>query len=457
MAISLTRKTLLSLGAAAVVVLLHLAVVISVAKQPLNLSASPEQRSVIWKYHHDTVHRSGPGSDFFAIVHAAIQQARDESPYDTFEDPQVTPHFNPFRYLPIVAQTLGRAATWFSGRTSYVIWCVLLELLLAGTLIVIWRVEAQVRWKLGLSTVLLLSSPYFLELHMGQFTFASCALLAMGLALLDRTKKSYSIGGTAAFVGAVLLKMFPLAAGAALILRRKGLIAATVAGGLVAASALPYFIANPAEWQAFAAVNLGETGVKDFNGGNYGFLYMVYLASGSIGGEAAEAALLSFARSWQLLVLGISVVLVLWKKPTILTGGVTLTLAHMISYKHVWEHHASGALVLAVFLLLRLKDDRAWIGRWIALASLIALALPTPFVFIDALDPTVNNPALLWGPFWRFALASSKGLPMFALWVLGAVHCYREGRANRIVAVAADNATVDADWPKLALAGHRAA
>jgi hypothetical protein len=425
-----TRRTQILIGAAAAAVIVHLVIVISVIKQPLRVNAFPEQRSLIWKYHHDTIHRAGPGSDFFAVYHAAIKQGRGESPYDNKENPRVTPEFYPFRYLPIVGQTLGRAATMFEGRTAYVIWCVLLELLLAGTLFVLWKIEASERWKLGLSAALLFSSPYFLELHIGQFTFATCALLAIGLALLDRSEKSFSPGGTAAFAAAVLLKIFPAAAGAALIRRRKGFWACAVAGGLVVLTAVPYFLSYPDEWKAFAKVNFGDTGTEGFHGGNYGFLYMVFLAMKGIGGPGAVKGFLIFARNWQLIVLGITAILVLWKKPTILTGGLTLACAHMISYKHVWEHHASGALVLGVFLLVRLNQDRAWIGRWIALGCVIALALPTPFVLVDTLDPNIYDPTPMWSPFWRFALAASKGLPVFALWVLGAIQCYREGKPN---------------------------
>ena len=417
----MTRKQFL-LGVMALAVLIHLGIVISVAKQPLHVNAFPEQRSLIWSFHHDTIHRAGPGSDFFAIFHAAVKQARGESPYDNHEVPHVTPEFYPFRYLPIVAQTLGRAATMFDGRTAYVIWCVLLEILLAGTLFVLWKILPDWRWRIGLSTALLLSSPYFLEVHIGQFTFATCALLAIGLALLDRTEKGYSIGGTAAFAGAVLLKVFPAAAGAALIRRKKGLYAVLVAGGLVLLTALPYFLAYPDEWKAFAKVNFGDTGTEGFHGGNYGFLYMVFLAMGPRGAHG----FLVFAKYWQLIVLGISAAWILWRKPTILTGGLTLACAHMISYKHVWEHHASGAVVLGVFLLVRLHEDRAWIGRWIALGCVILLALPTPFRLIDSLDPNVYDPTPSWSPFWRFVLPACKGLPVFVLWVLGMIQSYRE-------------------------------
>ena len=116
----MTKKHVL-IGACALAVLLHLVIVFSVINQPLRINAFPDQRSLIWKYHHDTIHRAGPGSDFFAVYHAAIKLSRGESPYDNKENPKVTPEFYPFRYLPIVGQTLGRAATLFGGHTAWVI------------------------------------------------------------------------------------------------------------------------------------------------------------------------------------------------------------------------------------------------------------------------------------------------------------------------------------------------
>ncbi len=98
----------------------------------------------------------------------------------------------------------------------------------------------------------------------------------------------------------------------------------------------------------------------------------------------------------------------------------------MISYKHVWEHHASGAVVLGVFMLVSLRKHGVKpVFQWIVLGCVIALALPTPFVLVDNLDPNIYDPTWMWTPFWRFALAASKGLPVFVLWLVGAIHCYR--------------------------------
>jgi len=417
----------IALATLAIVVAVHLAIVISIARQPLRVSsAPPTERSVIWPLHHDTVHRAGPGGDFFAIYHAGIKSSRGESMYDNKENPRVTPEFFPFRYLPIVAQTVGRAVITVPPQTAHRAWIVVLELLLIACAWLLWRELGTDEWRVGVIAPLLLSSPYFLELHMGQFTFATSALLAIGLLCLDRATKKSLAGGTAAFAAAVLLKVFPLAAGAALLRYRRGFLAGAIAAGLVVAVSLPYFLGHEADWRSFAKTNFGDTKTEGFHGGNYGFLYVLFLYAKDTGGHPAVLHFLKFAAVWQIAVLGVTAALVLWRKPTMLTGGLVLAFAHMNSYKHVWEHHASGALVLAAFLLIRMNQDRLWWGRWVVLACLVIIALPTPFLFVDAIDPRVYDPTNSWSKLGRYLLPMSKAIPMLVLWVIGCVQCFRE-------------------------------
>jgi hypothetical protein len=180
----------------------HLGIVVSIVRQPARVRAVPDRRSVIFPLHHDTVHRAGPGSDFFAVYHAGIKMQRGESPYDGKESPRVTPDYFPFRYLPVVAQTLGRAAILLDPWTAYRVWAVVLELLLVACLLAIWRAFEMQSWRVAACGALLVSSPYFLEVHIGQFTFATSALLALALfALDDRTKRLAPAGAGEAAAG----------------------------------------------------------------------------------------------------------------------------------------------------------------------------------------------------------------------------------------------------------------
>lgn len=417
----------IALTTLALVVAVHIAIVISIAMQPLRVSSAPRaERSAIWPLHHDTVHRAGPGGDFFAVYHAGIKSSRGESPYDNKENPRITPEFFPFRYLPVVAQTVGAAVIMVPPQTAHRAWIIVLELLLLVAAFVVWRELRSDEWRVAVIAPLLLASPYFLELHMGQFTFATSMLLAIGLLFLDRGSKKSLAGGSLAFAAAVLLKVFPLVAGAALLRYRRGFVAGAIAGLLVVGVSLPYFLGHEADWQSFAKTNFGNTKTEGFHGGNYGFLYVLFLYAKDTGGHPAVLNFLELARIWQFAILGFTAALVLWRKPTMLTGGLVLAFAHMNSYKHVWEHHASGAIVLAAFLLIRMNQDRTWFGRWIVLACLVIMALPTPFFFVDAIDPTVYDPTNSWSKLGRYLLPMSKAIPMLVCWMIGCVQVFRE-------------------------------
>jgi len=275
-------------------------------------------------------------------------------------------------------------------------------------------------------TTLLVSSPYFLELHMGQFTFVTVALLILALGLLEQTTTAACAGGVLAFIAAALLKIFPLVSLAAMLRHRRGLLAAASAAVLLLATSLPTFVAHPELWSSFTLSNFGDTGLEGFHGGNYGLVYVMFLVARALGGPTGVQGFLHFATLWQVFLIGGIAIFVVWSKPTLLTGGLALTLGHMLSYRHVWEHHASGAVLIAVFLLARLHRERGWSGRWIALACLVVLALPTPFVLVDALNVRVYDPTPMWSATARFVLPLCKAIPELILCVLALIQCKRE-------------------------------
>lgn len=422
----MTPRTHRRLAAAtiAAVALVHLALVLSIARQPFDVNRQPPaERAVIWPLHFDTVHRVGPGSDFFATYHAGVKLTRGESPYDNKEQPKVTPPFYPFRYLPAVAMSLGRAAAAIPPRAAYLAWIIALELLLAATVALVWRAAPSLRWKLAYASALLLSSPYLLELHMGQFTFATLALLSLGAWQLDRGR---AVSGSVAYALAALLKVVPLAALPALVRHRHGRIAAVAAVAAVVLTNAPYFLAHSADWTAFSQRNFGPVTPDGFHGGNYGLLYVLWKLSR----ELALGGFATFATLWQLGVLGVTALLVFWRRPTMLTGALALMFAHMITYKHVWEHHASGAVVCAVFLLLR-ANETAWRGRWLIAACVAALVLPTPFVLIDPLVAGQWDPLPSWSPAARYLLPMCKAIPALILWLASLVLVTRSDHAPR--------------------------
>ena len=145
----------------------------------------PGQRSLVWGLYHNSIHRIGPGADFFAVYHAGVASKQGLNPYAQDERPRLTPYFYSYRYLPVVGSTLGRLFTTFSPLTAYRLWILVCEAILGLLMWAFWRRFASLPrsklWGVVTSSILLLSTPYFLELHMGQFTFVMGALCALAM------------------------------------------------------------------------------------------------------------------------------------------------------------------------------------------------------------------------------------------------------------------------------------
>lgn len=418
----------------------HLALVVDVARQPLATEAGPDtHRALIWPLHNDTIHRIGPGADFFAVYHAGQALEAGLDPYQQAELVRRTPYWFPFRYLPTVGHTLGRAAIAFAPRTAYLLWLALTELVLWGLVVVIAR-RAAAAWQrnVGLGA-LLLSSPYLLELHMGQFTFVTVAAVTLAL-LLERAPPGGlqgrprwwpRLGAALAYAGAVLLKLFPVVTAPALLRQRRYWPMLTLALTALGVALLHDFAGQPQQARTFWEVNFSQP-VGGMDGGNVGLVYAGYLALQRLC-PAWHAAHWSAALGlWRLLVLGASALVVLLaRKHDVRVGVALLLLAHFVSYAHVWEHHVSGIIVLGVLLLLASpRADAASAGtsgpgprrRWGTLAvaaALVLLALPTPFTYFDAeRHPLVVDPSASWSLAARYAVVLSKALPTVVLFVV---------------------------------------
>ncbi|MBK6848381.1 MAG: DUF2029 domain-containing protein [Proteobacteria bacterium] len=343
----------------------HLALVVDVARQPLATEAGPDtHRALIWPLHNDTIHRIGPGADFFAVYHAGQALEAGLDPYQQAELVRRTPYWFPFRYLPTVGHTLGRAAIAFAPRTAYLLWLALTELLLWGLVVVIARRAART-WRRDVALgALLLSSPYLLELHMGQFTFVTVAAVALALLLEGPTRPasptngpprqrwSPRLGAALAYAGAVLLKLFPVVAAPALLRQRRYWPMLTLALAALGIALLHDFAGHPQQARTFWELNFSQP-VGGMDGGNVGLVYAGYLALQRLWPEWQATHWSTVLGLWRLLVLGASALVVLLaRKHDVRVGVALLLLAHFVSYAHVWEHHVSGILVLGVLLLL---------------------------------------------------------------------------------------------------------
>ncbi len=415
---------------------IHFYVVYTIAGQPLNVNGQqPSTRSAIWVLHNDTVHRIGPAADFFAVYHAGHALQQGLSPYENVESPRRTPYFYPFRYLPLVGYTIGYFSIQFEPRAAYQQWLVVLELCLLA-IIVLFATRTNDRRIAAVTTcVLLLSTPYFLELHMGQFTFLTLSLLVMGVLLLERPPPVFrglwaSVISTVGVTAAVLLKVLPLVTTPAFLRIRRYWPGIGLAALAVLAVSLPHFMRHAGEWQAFRSANFSDP-VGGMDAGNYGLVYLIYRIGDELQLQGMMSRWQDFASTWYMLVVGVTAVVVMLSRCTSLGMGVAaLVMAHFVGYSQVWEHHMSGVVVVGCLMLHAMRQDETYSGRLevVVIGALIVLALPTPFVWLDtAKDIRVWDPSTEWPAWSRYALIMSKAVPATILYGVAMTWLFRSG------------------------------
>lgn len=398
----------------------HLAGVTAVLRQPLDVGqARPEERPWTWALFNDSVHRAGPAADFFALYHAGVNVRQGAGVFRNDEEPRVTPYYFPYRYLPAVGQVLGTALAQLAPRTAWWVWVGVLEILLAGLLWRVRRSQALADVRVAAAVALLAGTPYLLEVHMGQFTFAAFALLAIAVMVAwepgGRRESPGRWPAVASALGAAaLLKLVPLVVLPLFLRRRRTALAGAVAAVLVLGSALVWFLAHPQDWQTFRNANFRPPGGLD--SGNFGLVGMIHTLAGP------QAVVVAF---WlRPVVLGLVAAAVLAaRRPLPAVCTCLLVLAHFLTYVHVWEHHMTGVMVVGVMLLLEVGTDpqgrRDRIHLALAAAALALLALPTAFALLDGVrNPAVWDPSREWSLGWRLLLPLPKVAGQFLLFAV---------------------------------------
>ncbi len=415
-------------GALAALALAHVIIVVSVLGQPLDVRrTAPERRSLVFGLYNDAVHRIGPGADFFAVYRAGVQVRAGRSPYAGAPDPGNPPYGFAYRYLPLVAQTLGRALAALPPRAAWVAWGLANEALLLGFLALWAGAVARPPARAAGVALLLASTPYFLELHMGQFTFATAVLACSALLLLERSAgRAARVGAVGLLAAGAALKLFPLATLPALRRDRVALLGlGLAAAGLVVATAW-HGVAMPADLGRFTGVNVGGLS-PGAQRGNFGMLYTLTAAAREAGVAWTRDLFAPLARAWQVLVLG-SAALVAWRgqRRALALGGAVMLTAFFLAYQDVWEHHYSGALVAGLLVARGVAAEGApRVPRALAWLSLAAIALPTPFAWLAASgDLTWHS----WPGYQQWAVPLAKSGPLLALHGVGMAALIRAAR-----------------------------
>lgn len=426
-------KTIISISAVA----LHLLVVGTILRQPLDVQKQTDVPMFLSsRLYHDSTRMVGPGVDFFCVYHAGVNARSGVSIYRRPEvRGAVTPYYFEFRYLPVVADTLGWAATRFPPLTAYRCWVIAVDALCWLLIVVVFRRLRSAGPGFLAWLAIVLSTPFALELHMGQFTFAATAMLALSLWLWERSpsrgrRTLNRVASGALMAASVVLKLFPAVTLVAWVRRRssRNWLVAVVGG--VALLTIPLFLADPVAWYDFRDVNAVEMP----NPGNFGFMAALFLTLERLGVAWTRDAWSAVIAAGLLFWVGIATVVVLLaRRQALYAEAAVLLLAEFLASYQVWEHHASGVIVAGGLLVVAMERHRigsidtrpadARFSRacaWLAAACLVLLALPTPYALFDA------NPKL-WTFGQRALVQWTKPLPTLGLFAAGFVWLAREG------------------------------
>ncbi|MGB0679523.1 MAG: glycosyltransferase family 87 protein [Polyangiales bacterium] len=406
----------------------HLLCVAQLLGQPISRDGQTTKPFLLHALYFDATHRVGPGADFFALYRAARQLDYGRGAYDAYDLPQSPPYAYPYRYLPVVADTLGRVFLGLSPDSAYRVWILLLEFTYLAVFWVLMRRLRPTPWRIPAACILLLATPWFLEVHMGQFTFL-CVALCLGAAWSFEKSATHMpwrhILAHLSLATGVMLKLFPAVVLPAFFVRGNApRRAAFVVAALLAAAFALSFANDIGAWGFFRRTNLSTRELR-LDSGNQGFFYAAYASIQALGFRPSRLAWDIGLKVWQVSAFALSSLLV-WRfgKARLVSAICVLLTTHFVTYHHVWEHHYSAVIALALAFIAELwqqpqmQPHRRNELAAVALLCAALLALPTPYALFDVASAHhVWDPGVRW-PLWKRALLPCfKAIPAFALQV----------------------------------------
>ena len=420
---------------------------------------------------NDTIHRFGPGGDFFSIYAAGVKASAGQSVYTVGGHVQTVPYAYAFRYAPLVAYTLGATLSRLPAITAYAVWLITCELALLRNIRLTLALAPDKRTGQMAAALWLLFTPYYLELFVGQFTFITASLVFwayLGWRDGNRRRADWL------WAAAVWLKMMPLLFLPVVLLRGRWKGALAVLLVLIGSSAA-YFLRFPQDWGVFAATNADARPAG--HAGNLGLMALLYHAASEhmrpflmaralvLALTGASLAWLTY-RVWRVLPshragrqtagrrleaegkrkagrkgksnLGqiVNSQKANSQKANVrrrLAGGseswvaneataqvvedrllvlyAACSAAYLLAYKDVWEHHY--VLLLPPLVLLTLRKQ----SKWLWLPPFLISALPGLFALYDLPGIGYNeDPQVYWRP--ATSLLHHTGKPLAPLWLL---------------------------------------
>src|SRR5436309_1055637 len=129
---------------------------------------------------NDAMHRVGPASDFATYYVAGHNWLEGRSIYRGG-------YGFGYRYHPLFAMTAGAGLCHLPIRAAFALWVVLHELLLLADLWALRSLIPDDRRRRAFAALMLLFSPYYLEVYMGNASFVAASLLLFAFCL-DRDR-----------------------------------------------------------------------------------------------------------------------------------------------------------------------------------------------------------------------------------------------------------------------------
>lgn len=347
---------------------------------------------------NDTVHRFGPGADFFALYQAGASALNGQSIYQFEAGATVIPYAYPFRYLPVSAYTAGILLNALPPAGAYAFWLGLCELFLLRNVRLTWEGSGGGLRGAVLCALWLVFTPYFLELWVGQFTFILGSVLFWTVLALEAKRDRAAEGW---WVASVLWKPASLLWVPIWIRDRRHWPALIVCSFLLCLNGL-YFLKFPSDWGVFVDANVKA--VPQWHAGNVGLSGLIYHFTGKLSFTTVRMAV-------TVVLLGPALWVTFRRKPPVWLLAGIWTVLYFLVYKDVWEHHLT---MLLPFLVLALWRSPTRLG-WLIAGS---LALPSPFFVYDLPGLGFNvDPQPYWTGPVSLLHHSWRVVPLLALYV----------------------------------------
>lgn len=294
------------------------------------------------------------GGDFFAIYQAGFHARHGVSVYEymTLQEKSGVPYGTVFRYVPACAYLIGVPLSLLPPMASYALWMLVLEILLLLSIMVSCRLARDRCSPVAIALLWVLYTPYYIELYMGQFSFAQAALI---LAMLYFLHENRRIAVSSAWTCSLLLKTNTLLFLPSLLRLKRWAMAIVPVVIFVGMNGI-YFLFRPGDWSVFSESNLRFDNFG-YSSGNFGL--MNFLWALSLPGPQWIVRIFPVA----------TLIIILVRRHDDLADHITLWMAtYFLFYKHVWEHHYVMALPVLVWQIAVMRR-RAFLLPWALFAA----------------------------------------------------------------------------------------